>query len=133
MTGAQTGTEENKDSALDPATERLRGKLLRFMIINLLVIFGLLIVVIGILVYRNAEPQDEEADRSASATLRDGSAATSLIGGTLRLKPGEAIADMVAEGRRVTLHIKGEASERLVQIDIRDGSVIGDIAIETTR
>lgn len=131
MTGARTGTEDKADEGLDPATERLRGKLLRFMIINLLVIFGLLIVVVGILVYRNGETQSEGAERAEAAT--EMASVVSLSGRTLHLEQGEEIADLVAEGRRVTLHIKGGAAERLVQIDIRDGSVIGEVAIEAAR
>ncbi|MCP1200099.1 hypothetical protein [Notoacmeibacter sp. MSK16QG-6] len=133
MTGSQTGTEEKPEEALDPATERLRGKLVRFMIINLLVIFGLLIVVVGILVYQKAGQEPETATRIAPPQAGESVSLGSSPGRTLRLQPGETIADLLAEGRRITLHIKGRATERIVQIDIRDGSVLGEIAVEAER
>lgn len=45
--------DEDEDNPLDPAAEKLRQRLVRFMVVNLVVVFGLVFIVVGALVYRN--------------------------------------------------------------------------------
>ncbi len=48
----------------------------------------------------------------------------------MRLGAGERIARLAADGHRVTLHLKGADGERILQLDMRDGRVLGEIPID---
>ncbi|RLQ88663.1 fimbrial protein [Notoacmeibacter ruber] len=125
-----TEAGEGDEPALDPAAERLRGKLVRFMIVNLLIVFGLVILVVGVLIYRNggSDGQREIADGSNAVPLGDLTADRRLT-----LRQGETIESLSAEGHRVTLHLSGDGGGRILQVDLRDGRVLGAIEIERAR
>jgi hypothetical protein len=68
---AQPALDDDDDKPLDPAVERVRNKMVRFMLINLGILFFALIVVVGALVYksyggRKAAPADGKV---AEATI----------------------------------------------------------------
>jgi hypothetical protein len=59
------------DEPLDPAVEKVRAKLMRFVVINLGILFLALMAVVGALVYRavSTEPSSEEALAGGRLTL----------------------------------------------------------------
>ena len=117
------------DAPLDPAAERLRSKLVRFMIINLIVVFGLVAIVVGVLIYRSVSAPTDTFERAAVVP----SGESTLAKNDLQLRAGEQIEALSADGSRVTIHVKGADGDRIIQIDMRDGRVLSEIAIERAR
>ena len=52
---AQKPFDDDQEKPLDPAAERVRRKLVRFMVINLGLLFTAVIVVLGAVVYKSAQ------------------------------------------------------------------------------
>lgn len=60
---AESRTEDKpEDEPLDPAVERVRRKLVRFAVINLLILFGALALVVALLFWRAARPAPESTE-----------------------------------------------------------------------
>lgn len=98
--------EEDEEQPLDPASERLRRRLVRFMAINLAVVFGLLLIVVGALVYRNmrADPPAQPPEAGVRAPEGEG-----VLTGNIALPAGARIASQSLSGER--LSVEAELSD----------------------
>jgi heme/copper-type cytochrome/quinol oxidase subunit 2 len=122
MTGQKTDLEQD-EKPLDPAAERVRQKLVRFMAINLVILFFAVMVVIAAVVYRNwssAEAPVAELTPPIGETVR----------GEIVLPKGAMIVSQSLSGGRISLHvaIDGEAESILVY-DVATGRLIGQYDI----
>lgn len=99
--------------ALDPAAERVRRKLVRFMGINLAILFAAVMAVALAFVYKSLSPQE--------AALPAGDAVT----GTLDLPEGARIVSQALEGTRLSLHVALAGGGAEIRVyDLRDGRLI---------
>lgn len=121
MAGQQSDPEQEKP--LDPAAERVRQKLVRFMAINLSILFVAVMVVIAAVVYRNWS--------AAPAPAGD---ALPPIGETARgqivLPKGAMIISQSLSGGRLALHIAVDAEDEAILVyDVASGRLIGQYDI----
>lgn len=118
---------ETVEHPLDPASERLRRRLVRFMIVNLTIIFGLILIVVAAIIYRN-----NFADEVAEPTPGVETNVPAPVSGTaFALRAGEEIVQMESDGDRVTLYLTSAGGGgRIVQIDMRTGVVANSITLQ---
>lgn len=111
-----------EDKPLDPAVERVRRKLVRFMAINLGLLFLALMAVVLAIVYRwtrNPEPQPQAAI---------GAPAGEVLQHSLALEPGARVQSQSLSGNRVSLHVETPTGLRqLVIYDVVEGRVIARV------
>lgn len=114
-------TNENElvdDKPLDPAVENVRRKMIRFMVINLGLLFLALMVVVGALVYKG---------------LSAPTVPTEAVQGALDLPQGSEIVSQALDGNRLVLQLRnGEGAQSFLIYDILEGRVISRIAIGGT-
>lgn len=94
--------EEEEDKPLDPAVEKVRRKLVRFVAVNLGILLFALMVVLVALVYKNratdAPPATAAADIPAPAN--------GLLEGTIALPAGARIVSQSLSGGRLSLQVE---------------------------
>jgi hypothetical protein len=122
MAGQKTDLEQD-EKPLDPAAERVRQKLVRFMAINLGILFFAVMVVIAAVVYRNwsapAAPVAELAP-PVGETAR----------GQIVLPKGAMIISQSLSGGRLSLHVAADSeAESILVYDIATGRLIGNYDI----
>ncbi len=114
------------DPPLDPAAERVRRKLARFMVINLAILFVAVMAVVVALVYRSG--RNEEARPPAVSELPVPPAG-SVLSGEIALPAGARLLSHALSGNRLTLDVE-QGGERIILIyDIGEGRVIGRFTI----
>jgi heme/copper-type cytochrome/quinol oxidase subunit 2 len=118
MAGRNTDLEQD-EKPLDPAAERVRQRLVRFMAINLGILFFAVMVVIGAVVYRSwtkAEAPVAEPAPPVGETAR----------GQIVLPKGAMIISQSLSGGRVSLHIAVDSEDEAILVyDIATGRLIG--------
>lgn len=118
MAGRNTDLEQD-EKPLDPAAERVRRKLVRFMAINLGILFVAVMVVIAAVVYRSwSTPKAPTAEIAApiGETAR----------GQIVLPKGAMIISQSLSGGRVSLHIAIDSEDEAILVyDIATGRLIG--------
>src|SRR5690606_29941020 len=97
---AGVADEDEGQNPPDPAVERVRGKLVRFMIINLGLLFLALMAVVIAIVYRSGSRQ---APPVAAAPELPLPAPGEVLGGDIVLPEGARIAGHALFGNRVSL------------------------------
>ncbi|MBN9218892.1 MAG: fimbrial protein [Mesorhizobium sp.] len=117
--------EEDEEKPLDPAVEKVRKKLVRFIVINLGILFLALMVVIGALVYkaRNAP--------SATPPVGDFQApAGEPVSGDIVLPVGAKVISQSLSGNRLSIDAELVDGSRAIFIyDIAARRLIGQFAI----
>ena len=99
---AGVADEDEREKPLDPAVERVRGKLIRFMIINLGLLFLALMAVVIAIVYRSGS---REKPPVAAATELPMPAPGEVPGGDIVLPEGARIASHALSGNRISLDV----------------------------
>jgi len=99
---AGVADEDEGEKPLDPAVERVRGKLVRFMIIDLGLLFLALMAVVIAIVYRSGSRQ---APPVAAAPELPLPAPGEVLGGDIVLPEGARIAGHALFGNRVSLDV----------------------------
>ncbi|WP_163265575.1 fimbrial protein [Chelativorans alearense] len=128
MAGPAAPHHTDEDKPLDPAAERVRRKLVRFMGINLAILFVAVMAVVLALVYRSMTPQRDDAALTQAPFSAD------ALSGDIRLPAGSRIVSHAASGSRLTLHLQlAEGGEAIVVYDMAEGRTIGrfEIGYET--
>jgi hypothetical protein len=109
--------DEDDDRPLDPAVERVRQRLVRFVAINLGLLFLALMAVVVAIVYRaNRLPEPPPEEVTELASPGDGT----VLQGRIALPPGATVLGHTVSGARLS-----------VLIDLRDGNfqvVVYDMA-----
>jgi len=94
--------DESADKPLDPAVERVRRRLVRFIGINLGILFIALMAVVGALVYRmNASAP--AAPETAAGVVPSGEA---FAEGRIALPPGARVLSHAVSGNQLTLQVE---------------------------
>lgn len=108
----------DEEKPLDPAVERVRRKLLRFVAINLGLLLAALMAVIGAIVYK-WEPG--EADEAAAFRYGDGVVQT----GDIALPAGARVLSHGVSGNRLTLHVETGGGGAILVYDMAERRVVG--------
>lgn len=118
--------EAEEDKPLDPAVERVRKKLVRFVAINLGLLFLALMAVVGALVYKartSSTPAQEIAgDIQAPAGGQ--------ISGEIVLPVGSKVMSQALSGNRISIDAElADGSRTIFLYDIAERRVIGQFAV----
>ncbi|MDG4894840.1 fimbrial protein [Mesorhizobium sp. WSM4976] len=118
--------EEDDEKPLDPAAENVRRKLVRFMIVNLGLLFLALMVVIGALVYkaRNVPVAGPTAAGDVQAP------AGAPLSGDIVLPVGAKVVSQSLSGNRLSIDAElADGSRSIFVYDIAERRIIGQFAI----
>lgn len=114
--------DPDDEKPLDPAAERVRRKMVRFMAVNLSILFLAVMVVVGAVVYRAFF-----SDRGA--TVADPVAATETgplaATGALSLPSGAEIVSQSLSANRLSLHVRQAGAEAIFVFDLSTGQQVG--------
>ena len=121
---ARVQTEE-EDKPLDPNVEKVRRKMVRFMAINLGLLFLALMVVVAALVYKSrtaAPPTPASGDIQAPP----GEPAT----GDIVLPPGSRVVSQSLSGNRISIDAElADGSRSIFVYDIGEKRLVGRFAV----
>ncbi|CDX34539.1 putative fimbrial subunit PilA [Mesorhizobium sp. ORS 3359] len=123
---ARPVAEEDEEKPLDPAAENVRRKLVRFMIVNLGLLFLALMVVIGALVYkaRNAPV----AGPAPAGDVQPPAGAP--LSGDIVLPVGAKVISQSLSGNRLSIDAElADGSRSIFVYDIAERRIIGQFAI----
>lgn len=123
---ARPVAEEDEEKPLDPAAENVRRKLVRFMIVNLGLLFLALMVVIGALVYKA-----RNAPTAGPASAGDVQApAGAPLSGDIVLPVGAKVVSQSLSGNRLSIDAElADGSRSIFVYDIAERRIIGQFAI----
>ncbi|MDX8523263.1 fimbrial protein [Mesorhizobium sp. MSK_1335] len=123
---ARPVAEEDEEKPLDPAAENVRRKLVRFMIVNLGLLFIALMVVIGALVYKA-----RNAPVAGSAPAGDVQApAGAPLSGDILLPVGAKVVSQSLSGNRLSIDAElADGSRSIFVYDIAERRIIGQFPI----
>jgi hypothetical protein len=117
--------DDEDEKPLDPAVERVRRRVLRFMAINMGVLFVALMAVAIAIVYRLGT---DEAAPAGEANAEQSIAAQ----GAISVPAGARIVSQALSGDRMAVQIALQGGERAFLIyDLASGDVVSRIAVET--
>ena len=125
MTGPNVDVaEENKP--LDPAVERVRRKLVRFVAINLGLLFLALMAVVGALVYKARTSQPSEPVVASDIQIPAGG----QISGEIVLPVGSKVMSQALSGNRLSIDAElADGNRTIFLYDISERRVIGQFAV----
>jgi len=128
-----TVKDDTEDKPLDPAVERVRARLVRFMIINLGILFIALMAVVIAIVYRsNRAPQPPVIAPSELPQPVPGE--SEVAHGQITLPAGARITSHTLSGNRLSLDLSLAGGGRAFLIyDIATSRVIARIDVATTQ
>jgi hypothetical protein len=113
---------DDDDKPLDPAVERVRARLVRFMAINLGLLFLALMAVAVAIVYKSTTPSGEAAP--AMAASGDPRA------GEIALPEGAEIVSQALDGGRLSLHLRhADGTQSILVYDLDAAATVGRYAI----
>jgi hypothetical protein len=118
--------EEGREKPLDPEVEKVRKKLVRFVAINLGLLFLALMVVIGAVVYkaRNAPPSSPPLAGDIQAPAGE------PISGDIVLPVGAKVVSQSLSGNRLSIDAElADGSRAVFVYDIAERRIIGRFAI----
>ena len=119
--------DDEDEKPLDPAVERVRRRVMRFIAINLGILFLALMAVAIAIVYRIGS-RDETPPQAAGAGAP---AETVAPAGAITLPAGARIRSQALSGTRLSLHVELAGGEsRLLIYDIAAGKVLSRITVE---
>ncbi|TPI57317.1 fimbrial protein [Mesorhizobium sp. B3-1-3] len=118
--------EEDEEKPLDPAAENVRRKLVRFMIVNLGLLFLALMVVIGALVYKA-----RNAPVAGPAPAADVQApAGAPLSGDIVLPVGAKVISQSLSGNRLSIDAElADGSRSIFVYDIAERRIVGQFSI----
>ena len=125
----QPEDDQTEEKPLDPAVERVRRKLVRFIAINLGILLLALMAVVAALVYRATRVERQSA---SPAELQAPSGAA--VYGEIALPPGARIAGHTLSGNRLSLYVElaGGAHSILIY-NMAEGRMVGRFDVREER
>lgn len=118
--------EDDDDKPLDPSIEKVRRKMVRFMGINLSILFLALMVVIAALVYKSRTSAPQVAAPAGDIQAPAGQPAE----GDILLPVGARVVSQSISGDRISLDAELAGGERMLFVyDIAEHRMIGRFAI----
>ena len=124
-----TERDDAEDKPLDPAVERVRGKLVRFMVINLGILLIALMAVVAAIVYRvNSRP----APPVVAVPELPVPAPDAVVRGEVQLPPGARVIGHALSGNRLSIDLALADGGRAVLIyDVAEGQLVGRLDIKS--
>jgi len=119
--------QPEQDEPLDPAVEKVRAKLMRFVVINLGILFLALMAVVGALVYRSVSTGSPEAASTGSGLSIPPEG--SIISGEITLPADARILSQSLAGSRLTMLVETAGAREIVVYDIDATRIIARFAI----
>lgn len=118
--------EEDEEKPLDPAAENVRRKLVRFMIVNLGLLFLALMVVIGALVYKARNAPVAGSVPAGEVQVPAGAA----LSGDIVLPVGAKVVSQSLSGNRLSIDAElADGSRSIFVYDIAERRMVGQFAI----
>ena len=126
MAAPQSNDDEKP---LDPEVERVRRKLLRFMIINLAILFIAFAAVIGGFIYKSSSLAPKRtAEQEALSRAPSGADA---VAGTISIPAGARIISQTLAGKEVLLGLElADGSRSFLLYDLGTGRTLGTYAVK---
>lgn len=121
--------DDDDEKPLDPAVERVRRRVMRFIAINLGILFVALMAVAIAIVYRVGS-RNGDAPPVAGAQVRPDSIATE---GIIALPAGARIVSQSLSGERLAVQIESNGTRSFVIYDLGAGAVVSRISVEDMR
>ena len=123
--------DDEQDKPLDPAVENVRRKLVRFIVINLGILFIALMAVVVALVYRATRVSETAPTTITELPVPVG---VGTVSGTVELPSGARVVDHAITGSLHSLRIElASGGEAILLYDIASERSIGQIAISGGR
>ena len=118
--------DDSEDKALDPAVERVRRKLVRFVAINLGLLFIALMAVVAALVYKSGQTTPPLASAVPSPAEGD------VIVGDIVLPAGAKLLSHSLSDGRLTLDAElADGTRTIFLYDIAGKRIIGQFAVKS--
>ncbi|RWE44668.1 MAG: fimbrial protein [Mesorhizobium sp.] len=123
---ARPDADEEQEKPLDPEVDKLRGKLIRFMAINLSLLFLALMVVIAAIVYKSRKAPPANPPLSGDVQTPAGEPASADI----VLPVGAKVVSQSLSGDRLSIDAElADGSRAIFVYDIAERRLIGRFAI----
>jgi hypothetical protein len=119
---ARPTIDDNEEKPLDPAVEKVRRKLVRFVAINLGLLFLALMAVLAAIVYKTGAPSEVAAVGGNVPSPAE----SGVIAGDILLPAGATLVSHSLSGNRITLDAELAGGGRAIFLyDIAERRVIG--------
>ena len=116
------------DKPLDPSVERVRRKLLRFMIVNLAILFIAFALVIGAFIYKSSLAPKRAVEQETQIRPPSGADA---VAGTIAIPAGARIMSQTLSGRDVLLGLDlADGSRSFLLYDLQAARTLGTYAVK---
>ncbi|KFB08861.1 hypothetical protein [Nitratireductor basaltis] len=120
MTAQDPIEDREEEEPLDPAVERVRRKLIRFMAINLGILFAAVMAVVLAFVYKSLTMEGGEPSASIASPSE----------GSLPLPAGSTVLSHAINGPRVSIIVESRGGSREIIIyDLEQQGVVARIAL----
>jgi hypothetical protein len=124
---ARPAFDDDEEKPLDPAVERVRRKLVRFVAINLGLLFIALMAVVGALVYKslNATPTAASGEAGMEALSPEG-----VADGQIPLPAGAKVTSQSLSGNRISLSLELPGGGRAIYLyDVAERRLVGRFSV----
>jgi len=122
------GQANDDEKPLDPAVERVRRRLIRFMVINLGILFVAFAVVLGAIIYKLSFAPKKAAEQVRAVQVPNGN---EPITATIPLPAGARLLSSSLSGSRALLTVElTDKSQTLIFYDLEAGRIIGSYALK---
>jgi hypothetical protein len=122
------GQANDDEKPLDPAVERVRRRLIRFMVINLGILFIAFAVVLGAIIYKLSFAPKKAAEQVHAVRVPNGN---EPITATIPLPAGARLLSSSLSGNRALLTVElGDKSQTLIFYDLEAGRVVGSYTLK---
>lgn len=124
-----TGRNSDEEKPLDPAVERVRRRLIRFMIVNLGILFVAFALVLGAIVYKiSRKPTNSTGPAGPALKVPSGGGE---IAGTIPLPAGARLLSESLSGSHALLDLElADRSRMLLFYDLEAGRVVGRYSVK---
>jgi hypothetical protein len=119
--------EADEDKPLDPATEKVRKKMMRLLVVSIGIMMVGLMAVLGAIVYKIGRRPDATSHVETAAAIPGEPAYV----GQIRLPQGARISATALDGDRVLLTLTmADGKSRLIIHSLSQNRIIADIAVD---
>lgn len=118
--------DENDEKPLDPAVEKVRRKLVRFVAINLGLLFAAVMAVLAAVVYKSTTNEAPVAAADSNILVPSGEA----LAADIPIPAGARIVAHALSGNRISLDLELAGSRRVILVyDMSERRVVAELAV----
>ena len=122
---ARPALDDEQEKPLDPAVEKVRRKLVRFVAINLGLLFVALMAVVAALVYKTRTEAPQATDVAVEVQSPEG-----VAEGRIPLPVGARIVSQALSGNRISLALElADGSRAIYLYDVAERRLVGRFAV----